>query len=176
MLEYALAHPPFQIFFTVFNVGCIVCAGVTMGDRYLKANSADKAFNSLLVAESFYVVTMCALKISVAIFFLRITIKAWQRWTVYVSLALATTWNVAYFFIIVFQCGMPRGGMSFLTRKLSGKCITTAEILGLGYTHGVIQTVTDLVFACLPVAVMRQSKLGLREKATVLFILTLAAV
>jgi hypothetical protein len=165
-----------QIFFTVFNVACIICAGATMGDVYLRVGSVDTAFDWLLVAESFYVVTMCALKISVAIFFTRVMVKPWQRWVVYVSVGLATAINIAYFFLIVFQCGVPNGGMRFLIRQLSKKCLTPAQFLGVSYTHGAISSVTDLIFAFLPVAILRQSKLQRRERMTVLLILTLAAV
>lgn len=146
-----------------------------MGDIYLRVGSAGTAFNWLLVAESFYVVTMCALKFSVAIFFLRVMVKPWQRNVVYVSVALATVMNIVYFFVIVFQCGTPHGGMWFLLQQLAQKCLTRSQFLGVSYTHGVVSSVTDIVFAVLPVVILRSSKLQAREKATVLLILSLAA-
>ncbi|KIW08155.1 uncharacterized protein PV09_01088 [Verruconis gallopava] len=164
------------IFFTVYNVSCIVCAGATMGDGYLRIGNVDAAFNWLMAAESFYVVTMCALKVSVSIFFLRVMIKPWQRKIVYASLLLATLINIAYFFLIVFQCGVPRGGMSFLIKQLAKKCLTPAQFLGVSYTHGAISSVTDIVFALLPFTVLRESKLRTRERATVVAILALAAI
>jgi hypothetical protein len=147
-----------------------------MGDGYLRVSKADRAFNWLLVAESFYVTTMCALKVSVSIFFLRVMLKPWQRWVIYVSLGLATAINIAYFFVIVFQCGVPKGGMSFLLRSMANKCLTPAQFLGVSYTHGAISSGTDMIFAALPVAMLRQSNLRTRERVTVLMILTLAAV
>lgn len=159
----------------MYNVACIVCAGVTMGDVYLRIPHVDLAFDTLMVAESFYVVTMCALKISVSIFFLRVMVKPWQRWLVYISLFLATAVNLAYFFVIVFQCGVPRGGMEFLMKQLAQKCLKKEEFLAASYIHGVVTTITDVGFAVLPVTVLKESKLRLRERITVVGILSLAA-
>lgn len=147
-----------------------------MGDVWLRIGKVDKAFDTLMVAESFYVVTMTALKISVSIFFLRVMVKTWQRWVIYVSLVLATAVNIAYFFVLVFQCGVPHGGMKFLMKQLAKKCLTREGMLAASYTHGVVTTITDIAFAILPLTVVKEMKLRLRERITVVAILTLAAV
>jgi hypothetical protein len=146
-----------------------------MGDVYLRIGNVDLAFDTLMVAEAFYVVTMCALKVSVSIFFLRVMVKPWQRWVIYAALFAATAVNIAYFFVIIFQCGVPKGAMIFLTKQLAQKCLKKNEFLAASYVHGVITTVTDIGFAILPITIFKESRLGLRERLIVVAILMLAA-
>jgi hypothetical protein len=129
----------------------------------------------LLVTEYFYILTMLVLKISLAIFFLRIIAKPWQRNLVYAAVTLSTLFNIGYFFFAVFQCGIPKGAFVFFIKKVSGKCINKAEILGVSYAHGAVTTFTDLIFAFLPVFMLHDTNMNRREKWTVGLILVLGA-
>jgi hypothetical protein len=147
-----------------------------MGDIYLRTDNVDLVYDTLMVAEAFYVVTMTALKVSVCIFFLRVMVRPWQRWFIFTSLFFATAVNLTYFFIIIFQCGVPSGGgLKFLMRQLAQTCLKKEEFLAASYIHGVITTLTDIGFAILPVTILKESTLGMRERVTVVGILTLAA-
>lgn len=129
----------------------------------------------LQVALGLYVATMIVLKISIAIFYLRIMVHRWQRNTIYGSLAVVTLFSVAYFFFAIFQCGATTDPLVFMVRKLDDRCMTHAQILGASYAHGAITSTTDIVFAFLPVAMLRHSNMRSREKTLVVFILTLAS-
>jgi len=120
--------------------------------KHEKKFMAEETNNSqmLLVTEIFYVLTMLVLKIALAIFFLRIMVSPWQRRIVFAAAGLSTVFNTGYFFYAIFQCGIPQGPYIFFIKKISGQCITAAQILGVAYTHGAITALTDLVFAIIP--------------------------
>jgi hypothetical protein len=129
----------------------------------------------LLVTEIFYVLTMLFLKISLAIFFLRIMVAPWQRRVVYITAGIATAFSLAYFFFAIFQCGVPKGPYVFFIRKLSGQCVTPTQILGFSYAHGAITSLTDVIFGFLPIPMLHHTTMNRREKTTVGFILILGA-
>jgi hypothetical protein len=119
---------------------------------------------------------MMTLKISLALFFLRIMVQTWQRRIVIGAVTLSTIFSIAYFFFVIFQCGAPTSPIGFVIKKLSGKgCVNPNTILAISYAHAAIQTITDLIFAMLPIAILRGSNMTKREKVTVFFILALGA-
>lgn len=129
----------------------------------------------LIVAEVFYVLTMMALKAALALFFLRIIVEPWQRRVVYFNLIATTVFGIGYFFFAVFQCGV-LNGTTFWIRKLTGKCSSTALILGLGYTHALINALTDLTFVALSIPMLNKVRINYREKIIVGGIFSLASV
>lgn len=129
----------------------------------------------LLTAESFYVLTMLMLKISLTLFFLRIMVKPWQQRVVYVSITISTLVSTAYFFFAIFQCGYPSNAWIFFIRKITNKCITPTQIIAVSYTHGGVTTLTDAIFAAFPLFMLKGSNMSLRERWIVSFILVLGA-
>lgn len=127
------------------------------------------------MGESFYILTMMALKAALALFFLRIIIKPWQRRIVYFSLVASISFGVGFFLYTVFECGVP-DGTTFWIRKLSGKCAGNASILGMGYTHALINALTDLSFVALTVPMLHKIRINHREKIIVGGIFFLASV
>ena len=131
------------------------------------------SFSLMLVAECFYVLTVLMFKITLGSFFLRITVKPWQRQVAYMTMAVSTVYSIAYFLFVVFQCGLPKGGWEFLMRKITEKCASRTTWLALSYTHAAIVSLTDVVFAILPMLLLRDSQMRLREKFIVGLVLML---
>jgi hypothetical protein len=129
----------------------------------------------LIVMEVFYIITMMILKISIGIFFLRIAYRPWHKRIVYVAVGFSTVFSVAYVFVSIFQCGYFTSALVFFLKRLADQCISRTSNFALALTVGVITTLTDLSFAILPFAVLHKATITKREKATVGFILTLAA-
>jgi hypothetical protein len=120
---------------------------------------------------------MILLKLSLGIFFLRILVDKWQRMIVYLVVTLSSAFGIGYFFYAVFQCGIPNsGGFTFWEKKIEGRCYSSAQTVGPGDTHAVISTITDITLACLPITMLRKSRLPRREKLVVGGILAFAAV
>jgi hypothetical protein len=83
--------------------------------------------------------------------------------------------GLSYFLLTVFQCGYFATPWEFYYRWSSFECTSQAQVLGLGYTHASISTLTDLLFAILPIPMIKRASMARREKITVMFILVLAS-
>jgi hypothetical protein len=118
---------------------------------------------------------MMALKATLSLFFLRIIVETWQRRIIYFNLTLVTFLGVAYFFYAIFQCGIPHG-TTFWVNKLTGECAGTSSILGLGYTHALVNALTDLSFVALSIPMLKKVHINHREKIIVGGIFFLASV
>ena len=127
------------------------------------------------MTEVFYVWTMMVLKLSLAFFFFRLVIDKWQQRVVYAIAVLCIVFGFAYFCLAVFQCGIPGKGGPFWYKKITNQCVSQAPIVGFGYTHAAISAGTDFILSAMPILMVRNSKLSLREKAIVCVILILAA-
>lgn len=125
------------------------------------------------MVECLYIVTMLFLKISLSVFFLRIMVRTWQRRVVQLSVFLATTFGIVYFFFAIFQCGAPVTAYNIIRKMLLKQCLSSDEILGMAYTHASITLATDLALALIPMAMLHGSQMTKREKWVVYFILSL---
>lgn len=115
---------------------------------------------------------MVTLKISLGIFFLRICVKNWQIYTIWVVMVISTAYGVVYAFVIIFQCGNPS---DYLTNRRSRECVPGPAQLGLAYSHAAVGAATDWIFAILPVFVLWVAKMDIRSKITVSIIILLGA-
>ena len=107
-------------------------------------------------------------------FYLRITIRAWHRRLVYATVAFSTVFGVAYFFLVIFQCGAaPR---KIFQQESAGKCIPFDKVLIINTIAGVINTVADWILALLPIFILRQAQLGRAAKISAGFVLVLGSI
>ncbi|KAI4721007.1 hypothetical protein E4T48_02714 [Aureobasidium sp. EXF-10727] len=120
-----------------------------------------------------YILTTVALKISLAIFFLRIVIRPWQRRIIYAATGLYTVYAIAFAFVAVFQCGIPT---NFLIKEATGVCITDDFLQPLNYVHASLNAISDWTFACLPVFVLWNAKIPRSAKISSGLLLSLGAV
>lgn len=102
-------------------------------------------------------------------------VRKWHKWVVYITVAFSTIFGIAYFFFSIFQCGLFKTVMEFGMRKLVNKCVSPTAAMTMGYVGGIVATLTDFIFASLPILVLRHTKMERREKITVFFILAFAA-
>jgi hypothetical protein len=134
-----------------------------------------KLFLQLLMAtESFYIVGMITLKISLSIWFYRFLHKRWQRVTIILILVLTILVGITYFFFEIFQCGVPNKGESWWIKKISNQCVSFEANLGVGYTHALLNAFTDVILVAMPTPVIWHAKLRFKEKLIMLAILFIA--
>lgn len=120
-----------------------------------------------------YIITTVVLKLSLAVFFLRVVTERWQRYVIYTSVTLYTTAGMAWFFIVLFQCGNP---VHTVENAALGKCLSFEHITGpLNYAHGALNAITDWSFAIVPIFVVRSSQMSPKARASVIGILALGA-
>jgi hypothetical protein len=120
-----------------------------------------------------YILTTVALKISLAIFFLRIVVRRWHRRVIWIVTSIYTVYAVAFAFVAVFQCGIPT---NFLIKEASGICIHDEVLQPMNYVHASLNAISDWTFACLPIFVLWNSQIPRSAKISSGFLLSLGAV
>jgi hypothetical protein len=115
------------------------------------------------------------LKISLGIFFMRLTVSRAQQIVIYVTVTTSLIFSIAMFLFAVFQCGYYRNVGVFITKRLTNECASNATALGMTYTHGSIAALTDWTFLLLPIFILRGALMTLRQKLTIGLLLAFAA-
>ncbi|KAG9902606.1 hypothetical protein KCU94_g7278, partial [Aureobasidium melanogenum] len=113
----------------------------------------DKIFGLIMGFMSLYIVTTIVLKLSLAIFFLRIIPEnfSWQRKSIYIATGIYTTYGIVFTFIVIFQCGNPT---SFFIQEARKACMSDTILQPLYYTAGGMNALTDWLFSLLPATVI----------------------
>lgn len=124
-------------------------------------------------AEVTYVATVMVLKISLGIFFARIVVNEWQRILIYVAVAGSAVSSVASFFYCLFRCGPNLN--DYVLRQISNKCTPRPLDRFFAYQHASFATLTDFIFAALPIFILWGTNMDRRSKMSVGAILSLAA-
>lgn len=137
-----------------------------------------------------YITATSALKVALGMLLLRVLVKKWMRWTIWVVMGISVSYGIIYFFIILFQCGNPE---TFAVSNLANsplkeiltspqrkiilhQCLSPATINGTSYVHGVLTALADLIFASLPVFFLWNANFSARAKYSVGGILMLGSV
>jgi hypothetical protein len=110
---------------------------------------------------------MIALKLSLAIFFLRVLVTRWQRWIIVTTITLSTIFGVFYFFFAIFQCGYFSNITFFIRRMVMGKCASKSIGLGMNYTYAALTTISDWACILIPIFILRESRMPPRRKLIV---------
>lgn len=119
-----------------------------------------------------YLATAIVLKISLAIFFLRIVHEKWQRCIILVGLVVHVLFNFAFIFVALFQCG--DGPDAILRGQIEGTCAVPWSVLKpMNYTGSAISVVTDWTYALLPILMVHKANMPQRAKLSVCLILVL---
>ncbi|KAF2815709.1 uncharacterized protein BDZ99DRAFT_432408 [Mytilinidion resinicola] len=162
-----------NLVFTMYCVAILYTEAHGAGTHLSDLAAINKIINWTIAAQAIYIVTICFLKISLGIFFNRIVVKPWQKTLILVVVVVSTVQSVANFFFAIFRCGAPVG--DYLTKQIAGQCASRRTNLILLYMHAAVTTITDWIFAGLPVAVVWDAKMDVRTKCSVGFILSLGA-
>jgi hypothetical protein len=128
----------------------------------------------VLAAESSYVVTMILLKIAIGLFFYRLTVLPHQRLAIIVVIAVTGGFGTAFFLFTIFQCGPWQSPDEFIHRFMMEPCQPRSLSLGMNYTQGILNAITDLLCAVFPLNLIRQSRLSRREKIAVTILILIA--
>jgi hypothetical protein len=130
----------------------------------------------LLAAEANYIWCMMFIKLSLGVFFLRILIERWQRLVVIIMVTVSSVVGFAYFWYILFQCGVPNaGGLTLWEKRLAQECnVNTLSTYTSGYFHNGIQVLTDVSLLLVPVPTILGMQISRKEKVIVLIIFAIA--
>lgn len=114
---------------------------------------------------------MVIFKISLGIFYLRILVSRWQRVTLYITVAVSTIYGIFFFFMILFQCGMPA---DYLLNAVTDSCVGGSGFyMIVAMVAGVVNTVSDFILALLPIALVYKAPMTLLAKSSACMLLLL---
>ncbi|KAE9381535.1 hypothetical protein N431DRAFT_425107 [Stipitochalara longipes BDJ] len=124
------------------------------------------------LCELFYTITTVLIRLSIAVFLLRICIKPGQRWVIYGTLTMIISFSICYFFLVLFQCHP----VSFFWRQyegLDGSCINPAVVPNASIAHSVVSFTADWILGLLPIVLLWYLKMNTRTKVSVAGLLSL---
>ncbi|KAL8382312.1 hypothetical protein RB595_006213 [Gaeumannomyces hyphopodioides] len=181
MIEDALAILSTIVYF-VFTIFC--CIGVSWGLGKKTTDVPNRLHHKALLYKylgmAAYIAVSGLIKFVVGIYLIRLFKNSRQKWQTYfliVLLVLVGISNTAYFFISIFQCTPV---WVYWHQKDDGfnmerVCFKPAIALGSTYTVNLINIVTDLALALMPISLVWKSKLDRRTKISVVAILAVAS-
>lgn len=113
-----------------------------------------------------------ALKGSIGIMLLRLTVKPIHRWIIWAVLGVTEIYGLFFFFLFVLQC---QPSAYFWTQYTggSGKCINPQITVDATYAYSAISCVGDWTFAILPGFLVWDLKMNSRTKLSVALILSM---
>ncbi|KAH8727279.1 hypothetical protein GQ44DRAFT_704780 [Phaeosphaeriaceae sp. PMI808] len=161
------------VFYTVFCAALFALIANGAGTTISSVDDIIYLTQLKLLAESTYLITIMSLKISLGIFLVRVIVEDWQRWVIYVTVAINIISSVATLFYVLLRCGAP--AKYAIIKQLQSQCAPRALDLFFGYQQASLTTLTDFIFATLPIFILWKSIMGTRTKVVTGFILTIGA-
>ena len=111
------------------------------------------------------------IKLSIAVFLLRIAVTRTYIWILRISMAVVTIWSVAIWIYDLFQC-IPVEAQWNYTMK-GAKCVSGSSFVAAAYSISVMTIISDWLYALLPIPMLWSVQMNVQTKATVAFILSL---
>ncbi|CZR65727.1 related to integral membrane protein pth11 [Phialocephala subalpina] len=160
----------------IFTLSCsFILRGVHYGmGRHNSTLSQENQIQSLkyqAFATLSYVANMMFIKLSIAIFLLRIAVERPYIWILRISMIVVAVWSVAIFIYDLFQC-IPVAAQWDTTIK-NAKCDSGGSFAAAAYSISVMTIVTDWLYALLPIPMIWSVQMSVQAKATVVFVLSL---
>ncbi|KAH8590101.1 hypothetical protein B0O99DRAFT_635611 [Bisporella sp. PMI_857] len=119
---------------------------------------------SFYIAESFYVVTLSATKISVLVLYLRIFPHRSFQFAAYATIAMIAVSTIIIFFMTVFAC---KPVAFFWNRDIRGG--TCLDINKLAYANSAMSIIQDILIVVLPLPPLMKLNMGRKKKIGVGF-------
>ncbi|KAK0111610.1 hypothetical protein ONS95_001956 [Cadophora gregata] len=114
---------------------------------------------------------MMTLKLSIAIFLLRIAVRPLYIWILRSSIVVVAIWSFVIFMYDIFQCLPVQAQWDFTIEH--PKCVTGTSFVAAAYSISVMTIVTDWLYALLPIPMLWSVQMTTQAKVTVAFILSL---
>ncbi|KAF2155896.1 hypothetical protein K461DRAFT_318551 [Myriangium duriaei CBS 260.36] len=151
-----------SLFFTAFCFTLYQSFATTTYGGVNSFQNLNLATQYLFATFCIYIVCSVALKISLMLFFLRIIILPWQRWTLYICTGAFALFGTGFFFETLFECGAPT---KYLMHRLSNKCLPKDKIgIPLAYSHGVLNAVVDWIYTGIAIMVITSLQMSRKHK------------
>ncbi|KAH6668974.1 hypothetical protein B0J14DRAFT_599725 [Halenospora varia] len=126
----------------------------------------------IFICELLYVSCTAVTKLSIGVYFLRLSSKKYQVRVVYTTLAVVMIFSTMYFFFLLFQCD-PINHLWTQFMGGEGKCLHNSILSNVTYAHAAMSAITDWAFGILPIFFVRKMQMNPRTKFSVVLILSL---
>ena len=114
---------------------------------------------------------MMFIKLSIAVFLLRIAVLKRYVWTLKISMVIITIWSLAIFLFNIFQCTPVEAQWDFTIKN--GKCSSENLFVAAAYSISIMTILSDWLYAILPIPMIWSVKMTVQKKLTVAFVLSL---
>ncbi|KAH8671833.1 hypothetical protein BGZ60DRAFT_485558 [Tricladium varicosporioides] len=126
----------------------------------------------IFICELLYVSCTAVTKLSIGVYFLRLSSKKYQVRIVYTTLVVVMIFSTMYFFFLLFQCN-PINHLWAQFMGGEGKCLHHRILSNVTYAHAAMSAITDWAFGILPIFFVRKMQMNPRTKFSVILILSL---
>lgn len=123
------------------------------------------------LATTTYVANMMFIKLSIAVFLLRIAVLKRYIWTLKISMVIITIWSLAIFLYEIFQCSPVEAQWDFTIKP--AKCTSGDSFVAAAYSISVMTIISDWLYAIIPIPMIWSVKMTVQKKLTVTFVLSL---
>jgi hypothetical protein len=114
---------------------------------------------------------MMFIKLSIALFLLRIAVKQPYIWILRISMVIVAVWSVAIWIFDFFQCIPVEAQWNYTIKN--AKCVSGPSFVAAAYSISVMTIISDWLYALLPIPMIWSVQMSFQTKATVAFILSL---
>ena len=119
-----------------------------------------------------YTASAAIVKLSIAVFLLRIAVENVHRRIIYFIMVLSTTGSAYFFFVCLFQC---KPMSLFWDQDQPGHCVPPIFIEISLYTYSGLSSISDFTLGTLPIFIVWNLNMNTRTKISVALILSLGA-
>lgn len=118
---------------------------------------------------------MMFIKLSIAIFLLRLATQRRYRFTIYGSIFVVCIWSIVLFFWNLFQCHPVEAQWDYriLANDKTASCVSADQIVDAAYSLSIMSILSDWFFALIPIPMVWSVKMTKQAKMTVVLVLGL---
>lgn len=110
-------------------------------------------------------------KLSIAIFLLRLAVQKRYTWTLRISIVILVIWSLVIFSIEIFQCTPVQAQWDF--RIPNSRCAPPETFVDGAYSFSVLTVLTDWFYAIIPIPMIWSVQMSVQKKMAVAFVLSL---
>ncbi|KAI4725558.1 hypothetical protein E4T49_06661 [Aureobasidium sp. EXF-10728] len=161
----------FAFFLYTGNCITLILMGATQAVDGIETVSASRKLAKLSISGiTIWNGTEIFIKLSAALFFLRLVQEVWQKRTILISITIYVLVMTMVILITIFQCGVPSN--IFIHRN----CLDWDTVMGpISYFSGALTALTDWIFVLTTVSLVLKTKMPRPAKISVVLLLSLAA-
>ncbi|ETS80135.1 hypothetical protein PFICI_07664 [Pestalotiopsis fici W106-1] len=163
-----------------FTISCIFIFkgayyGIGRHNKSLDQLDEIEGLKYQALATATYVANMMFIKLSIAIFLLRLATQRRYKFTIYGSIFVVSIWSIVLFFWNLFQCHPVEAQWDYriLDNDKTAFCVSADQIVDAAYSLSVMSILSDWFFALIPIPMVWHVKMTKQAKTTVVMVLGL---